>query len=115
MDCPALSPKPLRISPQFIGGDYEGPTENPTRVISSDLFLGPADGGAYVAELSFTAVQVPEPSNTGLLTLGLAAIGLARFRGRDGGASVLSFNAGDEPKRMGFMASWSRYRKRPAW
>jgi hypothetical protein len=64
-------------------GSFEGPIHNPSRVIYSNLLLGPLSGGTVQATVSFSAVQVPEPTSLSLLVLGAMGL-LARYRPRGG-------------------------------
>jgi hypothetical protein len=63
---------PLEIS--STEGTYEGSAASPSSISYSDLGLFPHAGGFFLAHLSFTAIQVPEPSTLILLAIGAISL-----------------------------------------
>ena len=51
----------------FVAGSYIGPMTAPTFLTFPDLRISPESGGAFVAQLTLFAQQVPEPSSAPLL------------------------------------------------
>jgi hypothetical protein len=67
VDAVGLSTTPLDTYTVPDWGTYDGPAESPTVLTFAEIRLGPPQGGPWAAKISFTAVQVPEPTTLALL------------------------------------------------
>ncbi len=64
----------LRFFPYNVQGRFEGDPTQPSRLIFTDEYLAPVDGGMQILHASFTAVLVPEPDALAVLALGLGTM-----------------------------------------
>ena len=97
VDATGLYTTPLRMVNGVAWGTYEGTAASPTTLTYTDIVLFPTGaGGNWAAQLSFTAILVPEPSALDLL--GIGAVGLSAYGWRKRSESGLRSGERNKPK-----------------